>query len=304
MALGMTRIAGGGRRTVWIAAAIGPALILLIVTAYLPIIYALTLAFYNRTAFDPVASWAGLANFRWLMGQRELWASLWRSLVFTVGAVGFQLAFGLFFGLLLNEAIRGRALMRSLVILPYLLPTIVIGLVFRWIFNPEFGVVNQILLELGIVTRPVNFFGGIHAAMPSIILATGWQYGSFAVLMILARLQAINPRLYEAARTCGAGPWRCFWDITLPNLRTTLLLIALLRGIWMFNKFDLIWIITQGGPLNATQTLPIYVYRIAFHDFDFGRAAAVCVVMFLILVVASFAYFRFFNPTKEVEVGR
>lgn len=292
------------RTTGWVATAIGPALVLLLVTAYLPIIYALTLSFHHRSAFDPHVTWAGLDNFAWMLKQRELWASLWRSVVFTVGAVGFQLAFGLFFGLLLNEAMRGRTLMRSLVILPYLLPTIVIGLVFRWIFNPEFGVVNQILLQLGIVDRPVNFFGGINAAMPSIILATGWQYGSFAVLMILARLQSINPRLYEAARTCGAGPWRRFRDITLPNLRTTLLLIALLRGIWMFNKFDLIWIITQGGPLNATQTLPIYVYKIAFRDFDFGRAAAVCVVMFAILVVASVGYFKFFNPTKEVEVGR
>ena len=289
---------------VWVASAIGPALILLLVTAYLPIIYALTLSFFERSAFNPEVQWAGLDNFRWLLGQRDLWASLWRSVVFTVGAVGFQLCFGLFFGLLLNEVVRGRALMQSLVILPYLLPTIVIGLVFRWILNPEFGVVNQILLSLGIVARPINFFGGLDTAMPSVIMATGWQYGSFAVLMILARLQAINPRLYEAARTCGAGSWRCFWDVTLPNLRTTLLLIALLRGIWMFNKFDLIWIITQGGPLDATKTLPIYVYKIAFRDFDFGRAAAACFVMFVVLLLASGIYFKFFNPAKEVEVGR
>ena len=140
--------------------------------------------------------------------------------------------------------------------------------------------------------------------MPSVIMATGWQYGSFAVLLILARLQSINPRLYEAARTCGAGSWRCFFDVTLPNLRTTLLLIALLRGIWMFNKFDLIWIITQGGPLKVTETLPIYTYRIAFRDFDFGRAAAACCLMFLILLAVSVVYFRFFNPTREVEVSR
>jgi multiple sugar transport system permease protein len=284
--------------------AIGPALILLLATAYLPIIYALTLSFYERSAFDPQPHFTGLDNFRWLLGQRELWASLWRSLVFTVGAVGFQIVFGLFFALLLNDAIRGRTLMRSLVILPYLLPTIVIGLVFRWIFNPDFGIVNQVILDLGIVSQPINFFGGLKTAMPSVILATGWQYGSFAVLMILARLQSINPRMYEAARTCGAGAWRCFWDVTLPNLRTTLLLIALLRGIWMFNKFDLIWIITQGGPLNSTQTLPIYVYKLAFRDFNFGRAAAACFVMFVLLLVASAAYFKFFNPTKEVEVGR
>lgn len=296
--------ANDSSKTGWLIVVIGPALVLLLLTAYLPIFYALALSVFHRSAFDTHATWAGLDNFRWLVKQAGLWASLWRSLVFTIGAVAFQVAFGLVFGLLLNKAVRGRVLMRSLVILPYLLPTIVIGLVFRWIFNPELGVVNQILLQLGLVERPINFFGGINTAMPSIILATGWQYGSFAVLMILARLQSINPRLYEAARTCGASSLRCFWDVTLPNLRTTLLLIAMLRGIWMFNNFDLIWIITQGGPLKATETLPIYVYKIAFRDFDFGRSAAVCVVIFLILVAASIAYFKLFNPTKEVEVGR
>lgn len=292
------------RERAWISAAIAPALILLLAVAYLPILYALSLAFYEKSAFRPDTNWVGLANFDWLIVQKDFWHAMGKSVIFTLGSVSFQLAFGLFFGLLLNQALIGRSVMRSLVILPYLLPTIVIGLVFRWILNPEFGVVNQILLSSGLVSRPVNFFGGLDASMPSIIIATGWQYGSFAVLMILARLQSINPRLYEAARSCGAGTWRCFVDVTLPNLRTTLLLIALLRGIWMFNKFDLIWIITQGGPLKATETLPIYIYKIAFRDFNFGHAAAACFAIFLILLVVSYVYFKFFNPSKEVEVNR
>lgn len=292
------------REGAWISAAIAPALILLLVVAYLPIFYALSLAFYEKSAFQPDTNWVGLDNFDWLVMQKNFWLAMGKSVVFTLGTVSFQLAFGLFFGLLLNQAMIGRSLMRSLVILPYLLPTIVIGLVFRWILNPEFGVVNQLLLSSGLFEKPINFFGGLDEAMPSIIITTGWQYGSFAVLLILARLQSINPRLYEAARSCGAGTWRCFVDVTLPNLRTTLLLIALLRGIWMFNKFDLIWIITQGGPLKTTETLPIYIYKIAFRDFDFGRAAAGCFAIFLILLVVSFIYFKFFNPTKEVEVER
>ncbi len=121
---------------------------------------------------------------------------------------------------------------------------------------------------------------------------------------MLARLQAIPPRLYEAARVCGAGNLRCFWDVTLPNLKTTIVLLALLRGIWMFNKFDIIYLLTRGGPLRATETLPVYAYRIAFEEFNFGIAAAACTVMFLVLVAASVVYFRLFDPTKEVEVGR
>ena len=243
------------RTATWVAACIGPALILLIITAYAPIIFAIALSFYFRTAFNPDMLFDGLANFSWLLGQEELWQALWRSTVFTVGSVGLQIALGLGLALLLHRAVAGRTVMRTLVILPYLLPTIVIGLVFRWIMNPQYGVVNQILLDIGLITQPINFFGGLDYAMASVILATGWQYTSFAALLIMARLQSINPRLYEAARTSGAGPWRCFMDVTLPNLRTTLLLIALLRGIWMFNKFDLVWILTQGGPLEATETL-------------------------------------------------
>ena len=288
----------------WVFGSIAPALVLLLAVAYLPIIYAITLGFFHKTAFNPSLNWAGLYNFVWVLGDGDLWASLGRSVVFTVGSVSLQIAWGLFFALLLNRAFRGVGVFRSLVILPYLLPTIVVGLVFKWILNPEYGIVNQVLMDIGLIRLPINFFGGLTSAMYSVIGATVWQYGSFAALMIMARLQAINPKLYEAAKVSGAGPIRCFWDVTLPNLRTTLLVIALLRGIWMFNKFDIIWIITSGGPLQTTETLPIYAYRLAFEDFNFGKAAAVCTVMFLVLAVGSIVYFKAFDPSREVEVGR
>jgi multiple sugar transport system permease protein len=143
-----------------------------------------------------------------------------------------------------------------------------------------------------------------------VIGMAGWQYGSFATLLILARLQSINPKLYEAAAVSGAGTFRAFLDVTLPNLRTTLIVIALLRGIWMFNKFDSIWLVTHGGPLKATETLPLYAYRLAFEEFDFGlaaaacSAAAACTVMFVVLLVGAVVYFKLFDPTKEIEVGR
>ncbi len=288
----------------WIIGTTAPALLFLAVVAYLPIAYAVGLSFFKKTAFNPAVSWIGLANYRFVIEEPDLWRALGRSVVFTVGSVALQVAFGLVAALLLNRAFPGRTLVRSLFILPYLLPTIVVALVFQWLLSQEYGVVNQVLLQTGLVTRPVNFFGGLDIAMWSIVGMVGWQYGSFATLLILARLQAINPKLYEAARVSGAGPFRCFVDVTLPNLRTTLLVIALLRGILMFNKFDSIWLVTHGGPLKATETLPVYAYRLAFEDFDFGAAAAACTVMFLVLLVAALAYFRFFDPTREVEVER
>ena len=288
----------------WVVGTTGPALLLLVVVAYLPITYAIGLSFFKKTAFNPALTWTGLQNYWYIAGEPDLWRSLWRSVVFTAGSVTLQLAWGLVTALLLNRAFAGRTFVRSLFILPYLLPAVVVALVFQWLLNQEYGVVNQILIQAGVVTRPINFFGGLDAAMWSVVGMVGWQYGSFATLLILARLQAINPKLYEAARVSGAGPWRCFLDVTLPNLRTTLVVIALLRGIWMFNKFDSIWLLTHGGPLKATETLPIYAYRLAFEDFDFGLAAAACTFMFLVLLVGAIVYFRFLDPTREVEVGR
>jgi multiple sugar transport system permease protein len=285
----------------WIAGTTAPAVVFLALVAYLPILYAVGLSFTKKTAFSPVTTFSGLRNYRLIFEEPDLWNALWRSVVFTLGAVAVQLALGLVAALLLNQAFRGQTFVRSIFVLPYLLPTI---LVFQWLLNQEYGVLNQILMQVGLLARPINFLGGLGTAMWSVIATSGWQYGSFATLLILARLQAINPKLYEAARVSGAGPLRCFRDVTLPQLRTTLVLVALLRGIWMFNKFDTIWLMTHGGPLKATETLPVYAYRVAFEEFDFGMAAAVCSVMFLILVAGAVVYFKLFDPSREVEVGR
>jgi multiple sugar transport system permease protein len=291
-------------RNLWVAGTTAPALLFLAVVAYLPIAYAVALSFFKKTAFNPAMTWVGLANYRYILEEPELWNAFGRSVVFTVGAVALQLVWGLGTALLLNRAFRGLAVVRALFVLPYLLPSIVVALVFQWLLSQEYGVVNQVLMDAGAVERPINFFGGLGTAMWSVIGMAGWQYGSFATLLILARLQAINPKLYEAARVSGAGPLRCFLDVTLPNLRTTLIVIALLRGIWMFNKFDSIWLVTHGGPLKATETLPLYAYRLAFEEFDFGLAAAACTLMFAVLVVGALVYFRVFDPTREIEVGR
>jgi multiple sugar transport system permease protein len=291
-------------RRAWILGTTAPALVFLLVIAYLPIGYAVALSFFKKTAFNPAMTWVGLDNYRYIFNEPELWHAFGRSVVFTAGSVGLQLVIGLGSALLLNRAFAGSTVVRSLFVLPYLVPSIVVALVFQWLLSQEYGVINQLLMRTGAVSHPVNFFGGLGTAMWAVIGMAGWQYGSFATLLILARLQAINPKLYEAAAVSGAGTLRAFWDVTLPNLRTTLIVIALLRGIWMFNKFDSIWLVTHGGPLKHTETLPLYAYRLAFEEFDFGLAAAACTVMFVVLLVGAVVYFKLFDPTKEIEVGR
>src|SRR5262245_65348302 len=147
-------------RRAWVLGTTAPALVFLLVIAYLPIAYAVSLSFFKKNAFNPAMKWAGLANYQLLFEEPELWNAFWRSVVFTVGAVGLQLVWGLVSALLLNRAFRGSNLVRSLFVLPYLLPSIVVALVFQWLLSPEYGVVNQILVDAGAVSRPVNFFGG------------------------------------------------------------------------------------------------------------------------------------------------
>ena len=161
---------------------------------------------------------------------------------------------------------------------------------------------NQLLRQLGVIRFPITFFDGLKSAMYSVIGAGSWKFGMFCTLMFIARLQAIPRDLYETAQVSGAGAFQCFRDVTLPHLKSTLLLIVLLRGIWMFNKFDMIWILTKGGPLHATETLSIYSYRLAFEERSFGLAAAASVVILVVLSIFATVYFWYFKPSKEVEV--
>src|SRR5512143_628531 len=156
-------------RRAWIFGTTAPALVFLLVIAYLPIAYAVMLSFFKKTAFNPAMKWVGLANYHFIFDEPELWNAFWRSVVFTLGAVGLQLVWGLVSALLLNRAFKGLNLVRSLFVLPYLLPSIVVALVFQWLLSQEYGVVNQVLMQTGAVARPINFFGGLGTAMWAVI---------------------------------------------------------------------------------------------------------------------------------------
>ena len=176
----------------------------------------------------------------------------------------------------------------------------VVIFIWKFILDPNVGVLNQWLVQAGLVEDPIAFFSTIKWAMPAVVITSVWKFGSFAFFILLARLQAIDPNLYERARVEGASTWQAFRDITLPHLRGAILIILLVRGIWMFNKFDIIYLSTRGGPLKATTTLPIRVYEIAFEAVDFGGATALAGIMFFLLAGVAVVYFYVFEPEKEV----
>lgn len=264
----------------------------------IPIAYALGMSlFENPTG---AASFVGLANYAEVITGETFDTALWNSVVYAVSSTLLSLVVGLGLALVVNGEIRGGNALRTLMIFPYLLPTLVVIFMWTFLLDPNVGVVNQLLLDWGLIQEPVAFFSTVKWAMPAVVVASVWKFGSFSFFILLARLQAIDPNLYERARVEGASTWQAFRDITVPHLRGAILIILLVRGIWMFNKFDIIYLATRGGPLDATTTLPIRVYQLAFNDVNFGGATALAGIMFFLLAAVAVVYFRVFEPGKEV----
>lgn len=264
----------------------------------IPIGYALWMSLLN----DPTgaASFSGLSNYVEILTSSDFPMFLWNSVVYAISTTVLSLLVGLGLALVVNQRIRGGSVLRTMMIFPYLLPTLVVIFIWKFILDPNVGVLNQWLVQAAIVEDPIAFFSTISWAMPAVVITSVWKFASFAFFILLARLQAIDPDLYERARVEGASTWQAFRDITLPHLRGAILIILLVRGIWMFNKFDIIYLSTRGGPLGATTTLPIRVYEIAFEAVDFGNATALAGIMFFLLAGVAVVYFYAFEPEKEV----
>ena len=257
-----------------------------------PALYAISLSFYEQQSLTSEPVWAGFANYARVLASGEFWNALWNGFVYAMAAIVLQVALGIGFALLLQQPFRGRALLRGLAFLPYLLPTVVAVLTFKWMIDGSLGIVTIVLDTLGL--PPIYWFETETAAMVSVILVSVWLWTPFVTTTFLAGLQTVPVQLYEAARVDGAGPIRRFFHVTLPALRPILIVIILLRGVWMFNKFDIIWLTTGGGPLGATEHLPVLAYRQAFTLFDLGSGAAIATLSFLVLMVIVTLYFWLF----------
>jgi multiple sugar transport system permease protein len=277
---------------------IAPTLALMAAFVVFPVLYAGWLSLSRSDPFRQVTTFIGLDNFRSLLLGREFWHALWVGSVFTGSTVLLQTLLGLGLALLLNREFPGRGVARAVALFPFIVPTIVAVLMWRWILNDTYGIVNYLLLALGLVDAPVVWLGTPTLALVSVIAMNVWQFFPFVVITLLARLATIPQTQYEAARVDGASSVQQFWFITLPHLKTILGVVVLLRCIWMFQKFENIYLMTRGGPLQATQHLPILAYDEMFVNFRMGRAAAVAMLSFLLLTVASALYLRLHEPTE------
>src|SRR5213078_4114855 len=229
---------------------------------------------FDKHSFFPAERWVGLGNYARIAGDAEFWDSLWKGVVYAGASTVLQLVLGLAAALVLHQAFLGRTAIRALVLFPYMIPTIVAVIVLRWLLNETYGVVDDVLVRLRLVREPVVWLGVDHM-MTSLIAVSVWQFTPFVVVSVLARLQTIPLELGEAARVDGASAWARFRHITLPQLRGVLFVVVLLRSIWMFTKFDTVWLWGEGaGAGREIRTLPIYAYMRTFTYYQAGFGAA------------------------------
>ena len=271
---------------------IAPTVLIFCAVILYPLVSAVYLSLFSIYTPTLAGNWVGIDNYAALLASGRFWNALANTLIWTVGTLTLQIVCGIGVALLLNQSIVFRALARSLILFPYFLSTVVAVLVWRWLFNDLYGVLNHMMLMAGLIDMPIDYLGQMPNAMISVIVVGAWKYFPFVVIAVLARLQSIPAPLYEAARIDGAGPVARFFDVTLPQLRDVLTVIILLRAIWDFKEFDLIYLMTGGGPVTSTQTLPLVVYQEAFGMNQMGMAATYAVVMMAVMLVFMLVYLR------------
>ncbi len=258
-----------------------PAVLILLALSIYPLIFSVKVALTGSHG-----EFTG-ANFTRLAHDTVLAAAAAQTLIFTLAALIVEFVLGLTLAVLIDSLTRAKSFFRAGLLIPMLLPPVVAAVAWRLIFNPQFGVLNGSLRELGLNTSGLLWTGGNHSALPSVILVDVWEWTPFLFLLLSAGLQAIPQEPLEAARIDGANSWQIFRDVTLPLLKPVIVLALLLRGMDLVRIFDQIFILTQGGPGTATETVSLYIYRTAFRFSNFGYAAAMSFVLLAVTIVFS-----------------
>ena len=270
-----------------------PALLVTATVVLFPALQTVWLGLHHYILFDPDnRSFVGLNNFVAILRDELFWISLSNSIIWVVSAVGFQFLLGLVTALLLNQTFAGRSFARALVVIPWALPSVIIGLMWTWMYDLNLGVINDLLLRSGLIQTPVAWLSQPSTALGAVVLALIWQGFPFFTVMILAGLQTIPAEQYEAAEMDGATRWQSLRYITLPALRDVIATALLLRIIWVANSLDVILVMTGGGPGFSTHTLPLYAFLKAYSSMDFGYASALSLVLTLLLLLAVAVYVR------------
>jgi multiple sugar transport system permease protein len=282
---------------------VAPAAIYLLVFMAYPLVKGLQLSVTQTSLLAPGrGQFTGADNYSSLVGEDGFWRSVWITGVYSAASVIGALVLGLAAALVMNLPLRGKTAVRSFVTLPWAAPPIAVALVFVWMFNNQYGVVNYLLSKLGVIDSYQNWLDSEGFAMVSLVSVTVWMSFPICALILLAALQSIPAELYEASQVDGASALNRFKNVTLPGVRPTLYVVTLFLTIWAVRRFDIIWVMTQGGPVKSTTTLVVNLYREAFKNQDLGVASTIGVFGFILSTLLTVIYF-IANRRSERRAG-
>lgn len=262
-----------------------------------PFVDAVLMSFTDRSLLYPDYDWVGLSNYIKVFKDPYFLPTLGTTALFVVLATLIPFVLGFIWAILLNQGFKGSELMRGLTLVNWIIPGIAIGFLWSWIFNGQYGVLNGLLVNLGILDKGVSWMGQTQTALLCVVIARSWQMLPWYMAFLLGGLQGVSMDQIEAARIDGAGNWQTFLHVVLPQMRSIVTLVLVLGTIGNLQHFDLPWTMTEGGPARATTTLSIEVYTTAFKNWDMGKAATVGTIWALLLACFSFVYLRQVNES-------
>ncbi|NOU96599.1 ABC transporter permease subunit [Paenibacillus sp. LMG 31456] len=274
-----------------------PALLTMLALIAYPLVFGVFISGYDTNLIN---KWklVGFQYYTQALSDPEFFHKIGLTFKFAFLVVIGNMFVGTLLGILLNMKIRFRLFFRAVLILPWLFPEVVVALLWKWMYNPLYGLFNYILQGMHLITNPIPWLDDPGFAMVGVVIACIWKGYPLVMILILAGLQSISKDLYEAAEIDGGNKWQLFRNITLPGLMPVLLVTLILETVWWFKHFTIIWLLTAGGPVDATSVISIDIYKIAFQDFRFGRASAIAVLVFIICFIVSYLYRRFMADDK------
>lgn len=278
---------------------LAPTMILFGIFTVLAVIYAFYLSFHEWNILEPVKPFVGLDNYRRLLGDERFGGAIVNTLYYTAASVPLTMGLGLLIALLLNNQIRARGFFRTLFYLPVVTPLVIAAIIWKWVYNGDFGLLNYYLIQLGIIHEPLLWLSDPNLAMPAVIITSVWKSVGFSMVVYLAGLQSIPEDYYDAAKIDGAVGWQRLKDITIPLLSSTTLFLAVVSVLGAFQVFTEIFIMTNGGPLRRTTTIVYHIYQTAFKYFDMGYASAMAFGMFAMMFAFTLVQLRVMRGEVE-----
>ena len=278
-----------------------PALLFTFLVLVYPLFQNLLNSFQNVSLMKGVTGWAGFQNYVKILKDDIFWLSFKNTTMYAFLGTFFSMLFGLGMAILLNSQVgKINNVFKFLYTIPWVVSPVVAGFAWKWILNDNFGLINYWLKNWGIIDENITWLGSSDTALLSVIVARVWQFYPFAMVMFLAGLQAIPQQLYEAADVDGASASKKFFHITFPHLSSVTSVLLLLGLIWSFNDFNMVFVMTRGGPINASMVLPVWVRELSFMHFDLGRGSALSIITFLVLISLSFVYLKIISRRERL----